>query len=78
MPQWKITIPEKTDRIVRTYLSQSCTNEDELSKFVDEAVCQKIFQQTVNDLKKHNADRDQQKLMELIDEAVDWARENRS
>ncbi len=54
------------------------TGKKAISPFVNEAVCQTVFRLTVNELKLRYADRDQQALMDLIDEAVNWARENRS
>ncbi len=78
MIQWNLTIPEKTDRAVRAYLSQKDSEINDLSKFVDEAVRQKIFRQIVQNIKTQNASRDQQELMDIINEAVDWARESRS
>lgn len=76
MIQWNLTIPEKTDQAVRAYLSQKDSEINDLSKFVDEAVRQKIFRQIVQNIKNQNASRDQQELMDTINEAVDWAREN--
>jgi hypothetical protein len=74
MTRWNLTISEKTDRIVRTYLAQTGGKKGDLSKFVDEAVRKEIFHQTVKEMKEWNAERDQQELMDLVDEAVDQIR----
>ncbi len=76
MTQWNLTIPDKTDEIVRNYLAQNGGDQKNLSQFVNEAVCQTVFRNTVKEIKEKNADRDQEELMNLVDEAVDWAREN--
>lgn len=78
MTKWNLNIPDSTDQTVRTYLVQNGGKEDDLSQFVNEAVCQSIFRKTVKDLKEKNASHDQEALMHLIDEAVDWTRANRS
>ncbi len=59
---------------MRNHLTQTGVAEGDLSKFVDEAVRQKIFRQTVKEIKEWNAHRDQQALMDLIDEAVNQTR----
>jgi len=38
MIRWNITIPEKTDRAVRTFLARTGGKKGDLSRFVDEAV----------------------------------------
>ena len=43
----------------------------DLSRFVDEAVRRQVFDLTVEEIKKRNADADQDELMRLIDEAVE-------
>ena len=78
MARWNLTIPEKTDRAVRTYLARTGGKKGDLSCFVDEAVRRYVLDLTVGELKERNAHHDQQALLELIKDEVDTARADRS
>jgi len=78
MIRWNLTIPERTDRAVRTYLARTGGKKGDLSRFVDEAVRRRVFDLTVREVKKRNADADQQEILDLIDEETDVARAGRS
>lgn len=73
MTRWNLSIPEKTDRAVRIFLARAGMKKGDLSRFVDEAVRRQVFDLTVEEIKKRNADADQAELMRLIDEAVERA-----
>ena len=74
MTRWNLSIPDKTDRAVRTYLARTGGKKGDLSRFVDEAVRRRVFDLTVREIKDRNAALDQQELLDLIDEEVDAAR----
>ena len=83
MTRWNLSIPEETDRAVRTFLARnggkrapasSFEKKGDLSRFVDEAVRRRVLELTVQQAKERNAQYDQGKLLELIDEEVDAAR----
>lgn len=78
MTRWNLTISEKTDRAVRTYLARTGGRKGDLSRFVDEAVRRRVLDLTVRGIKERNARYDQQDLLDLIDEEVDAARADRS
>ncbi len=78
MTRWNLSIPEETDRTVRTYLARTGMKKGSLSAFVDEAVRSRVFELTVRRIKEHNADVDQEALSRLINEAVDGVRADRS
>ena len=77
MTRWNLSIPEETDRTVRTYLARTGMKKGSLSAFVDEAVRSRVFELTVQRIKTNNADADAEELERLIDEAVNWARADR-
>ena len=60
MARWKITIPEKTDRAVRTFLARTGGKKGDLSRFADEAVRKQVMALTVSEIKDRNAEYDQQ------------------
>ena len=78
MTQWNLSISDETDRVVRTFLARSGGRQDDLSRFVDDAVRRRVLDLTVRDVKDRNVQYDQQDLLDLIDEEVDAARAGRS
>ena len=78
MTRWHLSIPEKTDRAVRTYLARTGGKKGDLSRFVDEAVRRRLLDFTVRQVKDRNAGHDQQEILDLIDEEVDAVRAGRS
>lgn len=78
MTRWNLVIPESTDRAVRTFLARTGSRKGDLSKFVDEAVRRQVLDLTVRGIKDRNAGRDQQEILDLIDEELDAARADRS
>ena len=78
MTRWNLSIPEETDRAVRTFLARNGGKKGDLSRFVDEAVRRRMLEATVSRVKDRNALYDQGELLDLIDEEVDAARAGRS
>lgn len=78
MTRWSLSIPEKTDRAVRTFLARNGGKKGDLSRFVDEAVRRRMLDLAVRQVKERNARYDQQEILDLIDEEVDAARAGRS
>ncbi len=78
MTRWNLSIPEQTDRAVRTFLARTGGKKGDLSRFVDEAVRRRVLDLTVRQIKDRNAQQDQQALLDLIDEEVDAARAGRT
>jgi hypothetical protein len=77
MTRWTLSIPDETDRTVRTYLARIGLKKGDLSKFVDEAVRRQVFALIAKDIKERNADADPSELEKLIEEAVERARAHR-
>ena len=77
MTRWNLSIPDKTDRAVRTYLARTGGKKGDLSRFVDDAVRRRVFDLTVRGIKDRNAATDQQALLDLIDAETDAARADR-
>ncbi len=73
MTRWHLSIPEKTDRAVRTYLARTGGKKGNLSRFVDEAVRRRLLDFTVSRVKDRNARYVQQEILDLIDQEVDAA-----
>ena len=78
MARWNLTVPDETDRAVRTYLARTGGKKGDLSRVVDEAVRQHVLDQTVREVKNRNADADQDALLDLIEQETDVVRAGRS
>ena len=78
MTRWNLSIPEETDRVLRTFLARTGGKKGDLSRFVDEAVRRHVLDLTVHEIKDRNSRYDQQELLDLIDEEVDATRAGRS
>ena len=78
MTRWNLSIPEETDRALRTFLARTGGKKGDLSRFVDEAVRRRVLDLTVREIKDRNSRYDQQELLDLIDEEVDATRASRS
>ena len=78
MSRWILVIPEKTNRMVHRHLALRGSKKGDLSEFVDRAVRQALFHETVDAMKDRNADTSSDLIEEAINEAVDWARETRA
>ena len=77
MARWNLSIPEQTDRTVRTFLARTGGKKGDLSRFVDEAVRRHVLDLTVRRIKNRNARQNQQAILDLIDEDADAARASR-
>ena len=75
MTRWHLSIPDRTDRAVRTFLARSAGGKGGLSRFVDDAVRRHLFDLTLADIKaRRNAGYGRQDILDLVDEPVDAAR----
>jgi hypothetical protein len=68
--RWSIVVPEETDRVLRSYLARRGTKKGDISRFVEEAVQARLFELTVEDVKKGNRNVPQEDILEAIDEAL--------
>jgi hypothetical protein len=73
MTRWNLSISDKTDRLVRSYLARLGVKKGDLSKFVDTAVRKGILRRTVQEVQAQNADLSEEEALALATEAVAWA-----
>lgn len=78
MTRWHLSIPDKTDRALRTFLARTGGRKGDLSRFVDDAVRRRLLDLALSDIKTRNAGYDQQQILDLVNEEVDAARAGRS
>lgn len=78
MTRWNIVISEDTDRTVRSYLARTGGKKGDLSRFVDRAVRQAIFWETIEAIWERNKSVSADEAQALADEAVAQVRAGRS
>ena len=72
--RWNIKISRHTDIAVRSFLARAGFKKGDLSKFVEDAVRWRVFDQTVGEVRHGFADLSAEQLQDLVDEAVDATR----
>jgi len=77
MTQWTLDIPEDLDRDVRKFLD-SHRELGDISEFVRDAVARELFRRTLGDVRRQHEDMTEDEAMVLANEAVAWARADRS
>jgi hypothetical protein len=73
-----ISWTKETDLALRSYLGNQGMKKGDLSKFIEDAVRWRLFDETVTAIKARNADTDPEELMELIDATVRDVRRERA
>ena len=74
MARWNLVIADDTDRHVRSYLARTGGKKGDLSRFVDRAVRQAIFWETVESVWERNRHLSSEEVQRVADEAVAEAR----
>lgn len=74
--RWNIAVSPDIDQSVRMFLAaQGGGRKGDLSRFIEEAVRAYIFERAVEQAKTATAGMSEAEVADLIDEAVQWARE---
>ena len=72
--RWSLSVSQDTDASLREYLGAQGMKKGDLSRFVEEAVRWRMFDNTVQAVKLRNADQDDAGLQAMIDKALDAVR----
>ena len=72
--RWTVSVSKDTDITVRSFLAQRGMKKGDLSKFIEEAVRWRVFDQTIAEARSRFADLPPDELQALIDEAVSASR----
>lgn len=67
--RWTVTVFKSTDIAVRTFLARRDLKKDDLSKFIEEAVKWRVFDQTLTEAREAFADLAPDDAQQLVDEA---------
>lgn len=77
MAEWFVKISDETDKALKAFLAKQQGAAGALSTFVEGAVKDRLFAETVRKVKAHNSRYDPREITETIEEAVEWARGHR-
>lgn len=73
--RWNIAVSQDTDQALRMFLvNQGGGRKGDLSRFVEEAVRTHILELTVDQAKAANVNINEDDLSAIVEEAVEWAR----
>ena len=75
--RWSVKVSKETDVAVRSYLAQKGLKKGDLSKFIEEAVRRRVFDQTVAEVRARNAGVAAEEIEACIEEALDAVRAER-
>jgi hypothetical protein len=75
--RWNIAVSPDTDQSVRMFIAaQGGGRKGDLSRFIEEAVRSYLLEKAVDQAKLASPNLGESELRDLIDEAVQWAREH--
>ena len=75
--RWNIAVSPDMDQSVRMFIAaQGGGRKGDLSKFIEEAVRSYLLERAAEQAKAATAGMSEVELTDLIDEAVQWAREH--
>ena len=74
MTRWTVMVSKDTDITLRSFLAQRGMKKGDLSKFIEEAVRWRVFDQTLAETREKFADLPPDDLQAMIDEATADAR----
>ena len=72
--RWTLTVSKETDIALRSLLAQRGLKKGDLSKFIEDAVKWRVFDQTIGEARGAFADLAPESLQDLIQEASEAAR----
>jgi hypothetical protein len=73
--RWNLVVSKQTDQSLHEHLAhEGLARKGELSRFVEEAVRNRIFEQAAERAKQENSIYPQSYIEDAIEEALEWAR----
>jgi hypothetical protein len=73
--RWNLVVSAETDKSLRQHLAETGGRKGDLSKFVEEAVQERIFEMTVQGIKEQNSSKSEEEINELVEASLAWARQ---
>lgn len=73
--RWNLVVSAEIDKSLRQHLAETGGRKGDLSKFVEEAVQERIFEMTVQGIKEQNSSKSEEEINELVEASLAWARQ---
>jgi len=70
MPKWNLSIPDETDRLVRTHLARNGMKKGDLSALVNEAVRSAVMRKMAAQIREENPEADNAELEAALQSSV--------
>jgi hypothetical protein len=75
--RWTIKVSQEVDRNLRAYLAEHGSRKGDLSRFVEEAVEERLYRLMLDAVQERNADLGEADAAALVDGALRWSRADR-
>lgn len=75
--RWNVAVSPDTDRSVRLHLASRGGKKGDLSRFIEDAVRERIMDEAIAEAKAAAAHMTEQEVAHLVEEALTWARTQR-
>lgn len=75
--RWNIKVSRETDLTLRSFLGSQGMKKGDLSKFIEDAVCRRLLQCTVKDIRQRNGGKSSDHVQSIVDQAVSEVRSER-
>lgn len=72
--RWNIAVSSETDRALRILLARQGGRKGDLSRFIEDAVRARLFDETASMIKEENAKYTPEQVNRAVEEALDWVR----
>jgi len=73
--RWSLVVSSETDTSLRQFLANNGGGrKGDLSRFIEQAVQERIFEMTARAAQEQNANVDPEVIEQAIEEALSWAR----
>ncbi len=73
--RWNVAVSAETDQALRVFLaSHGQGRKGDLSRFIEEAVRERVFSETAQAVKEQNMEATPEEIESAVAEALDWSR----
>lgn len=70
MTRWNLSIPDETDRLVRSHLARNGMKKGDLSNFVEDAVRSAVLREAARELQTENPDASHAQLQQALQRLI--------
>ncbi len=75
LTRWTVSVSKSTDIALRSFLAQRGMKKGDMSKFIEESVKWRVFDETVEEIRNGFADMSDKERQSLVSEATEAVRQ---